>query len=58
MYNFYLQEKKIIFDPIFFFLTIDICKNLQEYFFVRNQFLILKNEEENAKILNLRNILA
>ena len=40
------------------FLTIDFYENLQEYFFVQNQFLIIKNEEKNAKILNLRNILA
>ena len=37
--------RKIIVDPICTFLTIDFCENLHEYFFVRNQFLILKNEE-------------
>ena len=40
------------------FLTIDFYENLQEYFFVQNQFLIIKTEEKNAKILNLRNILS
>ena len=44
MYNFHLNEK-ITVDPICTFLTIDFCENLHEYFFVRNQFLILKNEE-------------
>ena len=28
------------------FLTIDFGENLQEYFFVQNQFLIIKNEEK------------
>ena len=40
------------------FLTIDFYEYLQEYFFVQNQFLIIKNEEKYYKILNLRNILA
>ena len=45
--------RKIIFNPICTFLTIDFCENLQEYFLFRNQFLIIKNEEKkNAKVLN------
>ena len=39
--------RKIIFNPICTFLTIDFCENLQEYFLFRNQFLIIKNEEKN-----------
>ena len=31
------------FNPICNFLTINFYENLQEYFFVHNQFLILKN---------------
>ena len=50
--------REMIIDPICIFLTIDFCENLQEYFFVRNQFLIIKNEEKNSEILNLFNILA
>ena len=57
MYNFHLNEK-MVFDPICIFLTIDFCKKLQKYFFVQNQILIIKNDEKNAKILNLFNILA
>ena len=30
-------------DPIYIFLTINFGENLHEYFFVRNQFLIIKN---------------
>ena len=48
MYYFHINEKKLSslkIDPICTFLTIDFCENLHEYFFVRNQFLILKNEE-------------
>ena len=44
--------KKMIFDTICIFLTIDFCENLQEYFFVRNQFLLIKIIKENTKILN------
>ena len=40
------------------FLTIDFGENLHKYFFVRNQFLIIKNELKNSEILNLFNILA
>ena len=42
--------RKMIIDPTCIFLTIDFCENLQEYFFVWNQFLIIKYEEKNAKI--------
>ena len=42
----------MIFDPICIFLTIDFCENLQEYFFVRNQFLFIKIIKKNTKILN------
>ena len=48
----------MIFDPICIFLTIDFCKNLHEYFFVWNQFLIIKTIRKNAKILYKFNILA
>ena len=37
----------MIFDPICIFLTIDFCENLQEYFFVQNQFLIIKIIKKN-----------
>ena len=40
----------MIFDPICNFLTIDFIENLQECFFVRNQFLVIKNEGKNSKI--------
>jgi len=40
------------------FLTIDFYENLHEYFFVQNNFLIIKNEEKNAKTSNSHNILA
>ena len=40
------------------FLTIDFDENLHEYFFVRNQFLIIKNELKNSERLNLFIILA
>ena len=40
------------------FLTIDFGENLQEYFFVWNQFLIIKNELKNSEILNLFDILS
>jgi hypothetical protein len=46
MYNFHLNEKKDTshnIDPICISLTINFCENLQEYYFVRNQFLIIKN---------------
>ena len=45
MYNFHLNEKNEKNDTICIFLTIDFCENLLEYFFVRNQFLIIKNEK-------------
>ena len=32
------------------FLTIDFCENLQEYFSVWNQFLIIKNDKNNKNI--------
>ena len=44
MYNLHLNEKNdnsLKNDHIFNFLTINFCENLQEYFFVRNQFLII-----------------
>ena len=41
MYRF-IPIGKMLFDPICIFLNIDFCENLQEYFFVQNQFLILK----------------
>ena len=40
------------------FLIIDFGENLQEYFFVQIQFLIIKNELKNCEILNLFNILS
>ena len=40
------------------FLTIDFGENLQEYFFVQNQFLIIENELKNCEILNLFYILS
>ena len=46
------------FDPICIFLTIDFCENLQEYFFVWNQFLIIKTIRKNAKIFYKFNISA
>ena len=46
------------FDPICIFLTIDFCENLHEYFFVWNQFLIMKTIRKNAKIFYKFNILA
>ena len=46
------------FDPIYIFLTIDFCENLHEYFFVWNQFLIMKTIRKNAKIFYKFNILA
>ena len=57
MYKF-IPIRKIIFYPIYIFLTIDFCENLQEYFFVRNQFLIIKIMKKNAQIVNKFNILA
>ena len=36
-------------DPICILLSIDFWEILQEYFFVQNQFLILKNELEINK---------
>ena len=39
--------RKIIFDPICNFLTIDFCENLQDYFFVQNKFLIIKIINKN-----------
>ena len=53
--------KKVIFcdfDPICIFLTIDFCENLQEHFFVWNQFLFIKRIRKNAKIFYKFNILA
>ena len=44
--------KKIIYDPICIFLTINFCENLHEYFFVRNHFLFIKIIKKNTKILN------
>ena len=47
MYNFPFNEKNI-FDPIIcIFLTINFCENLQEYIFVQNQFLLIKNDKIN-----------
>ena len=54
--HFFLIEMKII--HICNFLDIDCYENLQEYFFVWNQFLIIKIKEKYAKILSLFNILA
>ena len=45
MYNVQFDVKNdtsLKIDPICIFLTVDFCENLQEYFFVRNQFLIVK----------------
>ena len=42
--------RKIVFNPICIFLTIDFCENLQEYFFVQNQFLIIKMIKKNECI--------
>ena len=39
------------FDPICIFITIDFRENLQEYFFVLKQFLIIKTIGKNAKYL-------
>ena len=47
MYNFHLNEKMISDPTICIFLTIDFCENLQEYFFVQNQFLIIKIIKKN-----------
>ena len=41
----------LIIHTIFIFQTINICENLQEYFFVRNQFLIIKNEKKKSNII-------
>ena len=38
------------FNPIYKFLTINFYENLQEYFFVRNQFFFIKNEKNNRNI--------
>ena len=43
----------MIFDPIFIFLTIDFCENLQEYFFVQNRLLIIKNDK-NLQLLKYK----
>ena len=54
MYNFHLNVKNdnsLIIYPIYNFLTINFCENLQEYFFVRNQFLIIKNEKKDKTTL-------
>ena len=59
---------KMVFNPVCIFLTIVFCENLQEYFFVQNQFLILKITKKmlkyyinvifwHAKILHKFNIL-
>ena len=55
-----IWEKVIFcdFDPICIFLTIDFCENLQEHFFVWNQFLFIKTIRKNAKIFYKFNILA
>ena len=53
MYNFHFNEKNdnsLKIDPICNFLTINFCENLQENFFVRNQFFIIKNEEKNKNV--------
>ena len=55
MYNFHLNVKNdisLIIYPIYNFLTINFCENLQEYFFVQNQILILEIMKKNAQILN------
>ena len=44
----FLLEVKIILICIFF--IIDFCENLQEYFFVWNQVLIIKNDMNNKNI--------
>ena len=46
------------FDPICIYLSIDFCENLYKYFFVWNQFLIIKTIRKNAKILYKFNVLA
>ena len=50
--------RKMIFDPFCIFLIIDFCENLQEYFFVGNNFLIIKIIKKNSRILNRFYILA
>ena len=53
MYNLHLKEKNdtsLKIDPICIILTINFCENLQEYFFVQNQFLIIKNEKQCQNI--------
>ena len=47
-----------LFKYVCMFLTIDFCENLHEYFFVWNQFLIIKTIRKNAKIFYKLNILA
>ena len=46
------SDNSLKIDPICIFLTIDFWEILQEYFFVQNQFLILKMIKE--KCLNIK----
>ena len=53
MYHLRLNEKSdtsLKIDPICIFLTIDFWEILQEYFFVQNQFLFIKNENKCQNI--------
>ena len=53
MYHLHLNEKSdtsLKIDPICIFLTIDFWEILQEYFFVQNQFLFIKNKNKCQNI--------
>ena len=39
-----------MFDLMRIILTIDFCENLQEYFFVQNQFLIIEIIKKNEGV--------
>ena len=53
MYHLHFNEKSdtsLKIDSIYIFLTIDFWEILQEYFFVQNQFLFIKNENKCQNI--------
>ena len=54
MYHFHLSEKNdnsLKIDPVCYFLTINFCENLLEYFFVQNHFLIIKKLKKDKTTL-------